>query len=243
MTENLTLEINNLRSIKDFKISLPIKKGVYAITGSNGIGKSTVLNALSKVVYKSALNSYFKFDGDENSKIRYSYKDKQISYIRTPQQWQASQDEKDDISFKGIYEASLIYGNRFSDANKSLLSKTRNFKEEEQYYIKADDELINSLSEILGDKAGYYESLYRFKSREYAEKQGFKNTPYFIKIDNKIIHQLIMSSGEFLLIGLLDYIYKRIKYNQKNSYTELSVLILDEVELALHPSAQNRLIT
>ena len=27
MTENLTLEINNLRSIKDFKISLPIKKG------------------------------------------------------------------------------------------------------------------------------------------------------------------------------------------------------------------------
>ena len=82
MTENLTLEINNLRSIKDFKISLPIKKGVYAITGSNGIGKSTVLNALSKVVYKSALNSYFKFDGDENSKIRYSYKDKQISYIR-----------------------------------------------------------------------------------------------------------------------------------------------------------------
>lgn len=46
MTENLTLEINNLRSIKDFKISLPIKKGVYAITGSNGIGKSTVLNAL-----------------------------------------------------------------------------------------------------------------------------------------------------------------------------------------------------
>ena len=214
MTENLTLEINNLRSIKDFKISLPIKKGVYAITGSNGIGKSTVLNALSKVVYKSALNSYFKFDGDENSKIRYSYKNKQISYIRTPQQWQASQDEKDDISFKGIYEASLIYGNRFSDANKSLLSKTRNFKEEEQYYIKADDELINSLSDILGDKAEYYESLYR----------------------------LIMSSGEFLLIGLLDYIYKRIKYNQKNSYTELSVLILDEVELALHPSAQNRLI-
>lgn len=242
MTENLTLEINNLRSIKDFKISLPIKKGVYAITGSNGIGKSTVLNALSKVVYKSALNSYFKFDGDENSKIRYSYKDKQISYIRTPQQWQANQDEKDDISFKGIYEASLIYGNRFSDANKSLLSKTRNFKEEEQYYIKADNELINSLSEILGDKAGYYESLYRFKSREYAEKQGFKNTPYFIKIKNKIIHQLIMSSGEFLLIGLLDYIYKRIKYNLKNNYDELSVLILDEIELALHPSAQNRLI-
>jgi hypothetical protein len=206
MTENLTLEIKNLRSIIDFKISLPIKKGVYAITGSNGTGKSTILNALSKIVYRSALNSYFKFDGDENSKIRYSYKDKKISYIKTPQQWQASQDENDDIFFKGIYEASLIYGNRFSDADKSLLSKTRKFRVEEKYCIKADDDIINSLSKILGGNTEYYQHLHRFKSIRYAEEQGFKNIPYFIKMENKIIHQLVMSSGEFLLIGLRLYL-------------------------------------
>lgn len=242
MTENLTLEIKNLRSIIDFKISLPIKKGVYAITGSNGSGKSTILNALSKIVYRSALNSYFRFDGDESSKIRYSYKDKKISYIKTPQQWQASQDENDDIFFKGIYEASLIYGNRFSDADKSLLSKTRKFRVEEKYCIKADDDIINSLSQILGGNTEYYQNLHRFKSMRYAEEQGFKNIPYFIKMKNKIIHQLVMSSGEFLLIGLLDYIYKTIKHNQQNHHQELSILILDEIELALHPSAQNRLI-
>lgn len=61
-------------------------------------------------------------------------------------------------------------------------------------------------------------------------------------MENKIIHQLVMSSGEFLLIGLLDYIYKTIKHNQQYHHQELSILILDEIELALHPSAQNRLI-
>lgn len=242
MNETITLEINNLRGIVDIKISLPIKKGVYAITGNNGIGKSTVLNALSRIVYKQALNSYFKFDGSGISKIKYSYKDKQVSYIRTPQQWQTSSGDNDDIFFKGIYEGSLIYGNRFSDANKNLLTKIRKFKEDERYYVKADNELINSLSEILGDKLGYYDNLFKFKSIKYAEEQGFKNLPYFIKTSEKIIHQLVMSSGEFLIIGLLDYIYKRIRTNQKNNYNDLSVLILDEVELALHPSAQNRLI-
>ena len=60
-------------------------------------------------------------------KIVYIVEGKKNTWIKTPQQWQRDRTESDseEIFFKGIYEASLIYGNRFSDASKDLLSKIR----------------------------------------------------------------------------------------------------------------------
>ena len=60
-----------MKSIQSIEIELPFKKGVYAITGSNGIGKSTLLNVLSKLVYKGALKAYLHYDGTPDSKIVY----------------------------------------------------------------------------------------------------------------------------------------------------------------------------
>ncbi|MGX2951698.1 ATP-binding cassette domain-containing protein, partial [Ursidibacter sp. B-7004-1] len=180
----IKIEIENLKNIKNLQLTLPICKGVYAITGSNGVGKSTTLNVLAKLVYKGALNSYFKFDGNQNSKITYYYQDKINRYIRAPQQWIVDNKDSrnsDEIYFKGLYEGSLIYGNRFSDAHKDLLTRIRKFKPEDSHCVIADEDIIKSISKILGNKSNSYENLYRFKSREYAKKQGFKNTPYFIK--------------------------------------------------------------
>ena len=50
-----------------------------------------------------------------------------------------------------------------------------------------------------------------------------------------------MSSGEFLLINLLHFINERIKYTNKKGIKDLSLVLLDEIELALHPIAQKRL--
>jgi DNA repair ATPase RecN len=68
----IELDILNVKNITNLKISLPYKKGLYAITGINGIGKSTIFTALAKLVYKSALDKYLKFDGDGTSKIAYT---------------------------------------------------------------------------------------------------------------------------------------------------------------------------
>ncbi|HHQ4895979.1 TPA: AAA family ATPase [Aeromonas veronii] len=55
----LKLEIKNLREIDDFSIELPYERGVYAITGENGIGKSTIFFSIIKSFVSRCLNKFF----------------------------------------------------------------------------------------------------------------------------------------------------------------------------------------
>jgi chromosome segregation ATPase len=50
----LTLKIKEIKNVKDLEIELPVEKGIYVITGSNGSGKSTVMVALSKLFREKA---------------------------------------------------------------------------------------------------------------------------------------------------------------------------------------------
>lgn len=102
--------------------------------------------------------------------------------------------------------------------------------------------IIENLGEILKNKKEFYSGLKKVKSKSHAKKLGFDSEPYIIDTPLSRIHQLKMSTGEFLVIGLLDYIYKRIKFNKRNDNNQLSLLLLDEIDLALHPSAQVALI-
>ena len=88
------LKIENLKSIQSIEIELPFKKGVYAITGSNGIGKSTLLNVLSKLVYKGALKAYLHYDGTPDSKNSIYCRGKEKHMDKTPQQWQRDRNRK-----------------------------------------------------------------------------------------------------------------------------------------------------
>jgi len=45
----LNVTIKKIKSIDNLTISLPIEKGLYAITGQNGSGKSTVVTCASSV--------------------------------------------------------------------------------------------------------------------------------------------------------------------------------------------------
>lgn len=236
----LKLQVENFRNLEFFNMEIPIKKGVHAITGENGVGKSTILNILSKVVYEGALNSYFKNDGNSESKITFEYNGKKNIWVKKSQ-WQKSEDTSDEIiTFKGTHEASLIYGNRFSDANKELLKKLNQISP--NGWVDADKFIIEKLGLILRNDISFYKNLRRIRSIKFAKDIGFKNRLYSIRTENDIIHQVRMSSGEFLIITLLDYLYSRIQKFKDHSSNNISLIFLDEIELALHPIAQKRLI-
>lgn len=55
----LRMTINNIKSIENLTIDLPIQKGLYAITGQNGSGKSTVVTCASSVFFMMRMNDYF----------------------------------------------------------------------------------------------------------------------------------------------------------------------------------------
>lgn len=232
------LEIRNIRSIKQFSIELPFAEGMYAITGENGVGKSTIFSALAKLVAKGALKNFFGNDGDSSSEIIYRFDGKENRWVKTPN-WMRLNRQDDEILLDGFFEGSIIFGSRFLDVHKSRLRQSDLITPSD--LTNADDFVIKHLGLILRDDENSYLGLKKIRTKSLAEKYGFDGQPYFIERDDRCFAQFFMSSGELLLIGLLHFINERIKYKAKKKIFNKSLILIDEIELALHPSAQERL--
>lgn len=236
----LKLKIQNLKSIDNLEINIPFRKGLFILCGENGLGKSTIFSVLSKLVYKGAFTSYFRNTGSAETYISFEYNGKVDEWIKKPN-WQRINNSEDEIFIKGFYEGSFIFGNRFSDANKELLKSLHKLEKKPQDLVPASDFVIENLGLILKDDKDYYLSLKKIKSKSKYEHYGFKNTPYFWEVNNNLIFQMSMSSGEYLLLNLLHFIDEKIKYLSRYNNNNLNLILLDEIEMALHPSAQKRL--
>lgn len=240
MKDKITIEIKNLKSFKHLKAELPLIKGIYAITGQNGIGKSTFLSALSKFVYPSALNSYL---GDtklyQGAEILYGYNEQNWHWEKQ-ESWKQKVVNNKNLKINGTFESSLIFGNRFSDAHKSSIAKTYRMIEED--VVDASDFVKKKLGFILKNNENAYLTLKKLPSIEKAKELGFNSIQYlYTSKEQNIVHQLRMSSGEFLLIGLLDYLNEKCIQKKEND-DDVQLVIIDEIELALHPEAQTRLL-
>lgn len=51
--------IHNIKNIDDFKFEIPTEKGLYALTGENGSGKSTVISCAASAFYVPSFYDYF----------------------------------------------------------------------------------------------------------------------------------------------------------------------------------------
>lgn len=121
MSNILNIKIERLKNINSIELDLPIEKGLYAITGANGTGKSTIMTVVSKVIRKSAFDVFQPHDYSSNSKITISYNGQENIWTKASRGWSCS--SYDIISLKGFYEGSIIHGMRFSDANYDTLLK------------------------------------------------------------------------------------------------------------------------
>ena len=76
----IIMKIHNIKSIKDFEFEIPTEKGLYAITGENASGKSTVISCAATAFYNPTLYSYFgqPYDG---SRIEF-YKDWWLYFVK-----------------------------------------------------------------------------------------------------------------------------------------------------------------
>jgi len=238
MNNVLEVEIKDVKSIKDFNIKIPFRPGLYAITGENGIGKSTIFNVLSKLVYRAAFQKFLKNDGSSNSKITFRLNGVENIWEK-PLNWQRANTDTPEIYMDGFFEGSLIFGSRFADAHTSRLSRTLSIKGND--VCPAHSFVIENLGSILRNNKLYYSGLKKVKSKNIAAGYGFNGIPYLFEKNGRWIHQFNMSSGEFLLIGLLHFVHERITYKKKRQNTQISLIIIDEIELALHPAAQARL--
>lgn len=181
-------------------------------------------------------NVFQPHDYSPNSKITISYNGKENTWTKASRGWSCSSNEI--ISLQGFYEGSIIHGMRFKDANYDTLLKAE--KVNDTILTDADSFVLRNLSYILHGNFDFYTNLKRIKNRTLAQLKEFKGIPYFIEGTNGIVNQFCMSAGENMLISLLHMLNVVIIRPAKSE--EVRLILIDEIELALHPSAIMRLV-
>lgn len=232
----LSLEIHNIKNIKEAKLDLPFDNGVYTFVGANGCGKSTLMLCMSQLLSKYQLNKLSNSDFDKTSYIKFTIDSKECVWSYKNNTWAKTH----ELKFNGLYEGSLFYGTRFEDSTR-VETMIRNKKITADIIADADNQIKEQLSYILHGSVDFYKTLKRVKNKYAAEKIQVKNRPYFIQVGNHLISQYRMSSGECMLVSLLHFLYNSIERRSLPVNKKVLVLI-DELELALHPIAIARLM-
>ena len=153
----LKMTINKIKSIENLEIELPVEKGLYALTGQNGAGKSTVATCASSVFFNMTMKDYFGHT-DTDAFISFEYDGASKIYKKNEYKKWFSQ-KNGHIDLKGFYEGSLIFGNRFRNTNYNNLRKLDRINNS---YLKVAPEFIReNLGLILHNNKNFYEKLFR----------------------------------------------------------------------------------
>ena len=229
---NLQIRIHKIKCIDDFSINLPIDRGLYAITGQNGSGKSTIAACASSVFFNLPMKQYFG-KTDDDASISFRLGESERIWKQKNGSWKKNTSGP-AMNIKGFFEGSLIFGNRFKDMTYENIYSIDSINQDK--LIAANDFIRKNLGLILQGDSEYYEKLWMV-SNHYDK---FKGSIFFYEKNGKRISQFHMSTGENLLVSILNSLY--IRNNDRASLSKPCVLFLDEIELALHPSSLKRLI-
>ena len=229
----IIVNIHNIKGIDDFEFEIPSEKGLYAIAGENGIGKSTIMSCAACSFFNVTLNDYFG-KPRQDSRIQFTYGNNWKIIESKDGEWLNS---RGNLNITGFFEGSIVFGNRFKDVDYSLLSILSNI--DEKKVVKASSFVSKNLGLILRNDENAYDDLYLLNQKT-ARSLNLKRKMFFIKRNGSLINQLNMSTGENLLVTILSSLEVRL---QKAVYGSSPTFVyLDEIELALHPSALTRLV-
>lgn len=237
--ETLHVEINEIKNIRKGKIEIPLEKGVYAIVGINGCGKTTVLQALAQIISRHHLGALKTTDYNSNSSVIFKLGNKIDVWKKDGNMWKADT-YPNTMRFSGSYEGSLFYGTRFNDS-KAVDQLIEDGALAVNEIVEADDYIKEKMSYIIHGDDQHYRNLKRVRNREIARKFNLMNTPYFYELNGQLISQYRMSSGECLLVSLLHFVYNSLVRKSLPPNNTI-LLLIDEIEVALHPTAIKRLL-
>lgn len=244
--KNLKITIHKIKSIQNGILNLPMENGLYAIVGNNGTGKSTIMYSMAQLINKNSLYEFKINARDDDSFLEFEYNGR-INHWNIKRS--SSNNNKiympipeDQIRINGMYEGSLFFGFRFQNDEK-VRQLIYDEKIPENMLIEANSYIVEQLGYILhGDKTYYANShIVRLKNKDIVKKLGLRETPYFIRENNVTYSQYEMSSGECLMLSLLHFIYYSIVLRSLNP-TQPVLMLIDEVEVALHPIAVSRFL-
>ncbi|MCH5214566.1 MAG: AAA family ATPase [Muribaculaceae bacterium] len=228
---NLKIKIHNIKHINDIEFNMNLEKGLYAITGENGSGKSTIVTCASSSFFNMQMNEYIG-KTVEDARIDFEISTGTCSYFKENGRWKRK--FSGDFKLNGFYEGSLIFGNRFRNTSFDKLKKLEKIKS--AFLQEAPPFIKENLGQILHGDSTFYDKLFVLTRK----KSIFNGDIFFYEKNNIRVNQFHMSTGENLLISILDSINRKNTSRIDREIT--SLILLDEIELALHPAALRRLM-
>lgn len=227
--------IRNLKNIKLLEFDIP-ESGVHVLSGSNGCGKTTLLTCLERLQNSYAFSRHFRtssheqFDIFSHGEVIYSRNNQFVTYRYRNTRWSPTPRSNSQILRQFPFEKVVFLpstGERFYVQEEEL--NTRNIH-------AADNYLREAMCDI-------------FQTQKFSELRQIKLEGRGLG-DNRRNHAFVLpagmsghlrlyyseknfSLGEILILNALYYL--RAAPNQ-------SLILIDEVELALHPRVQIRFL-
>jgi len=244
---DIEINISNLKTIKNFTWNIDGKQSLYVLIGENGVGKSSILQSLAKFVQPNIFKEELCGKGFEETVIEYKINDSTIRWVKDPYWKQKSDDNIEMPKLNGFLESSVLTGTRFKHIDK-YTREDLEVRESEDKKTKADPFIIENMNYILnGDNKktkGKFNNLYEIsaiRKRKTLDTKKLKPINfnfYALKNKDNYIKEFFFSTGEYFLLSLLKFILD----NKSNKSNIPAFIIIDEIELSLHPLAQKRLI-
>lgn len=228
----MRVSLRKIKSIEQLDFDVP-PPGLWILTGWNGSGKSTLLAALYRLGFSGAFQWYFKagnltssVDRYEDSEVEYELGGRLVTYRYGGQRWRASPRKNAELVSESGYEEVF-----YLEANANRIEPHQREIRSNRVY-PCDAELLDFLQYVLGDEK-WRDLKYVYTSRGGRGKLRAYLIQYKVGARNRYFSEKNFSLGELCVLRLALQVLKA-KPN--------SLLLIDEVEMALHPEAQMRLM-
>lgn len=221
--------LENVKGIRNLEFELPNNSGVYLLTGKNGTGKTNLLIALYRICNGDAFRNYFplgahNFDDVSSYRISYINNDSVVTYYYTNHGWDPHPRNTNILTSFGYTDTIYVSATnmRFDVHAPTQLQQNRLRKH------NVSQDFKNAMNQILGTT--------KFNDLKYIQLVNQGRPGRHIRHNNKLYiidshkySENTFSLGERFVLNMLD----QLEGVQNNS-----LVVIDEIELALHPIAQ-----
>lgn len=225
--------IENIKSIKYMCFDIP-NPGLHIITGTNGSGKTTLFTCINRIYDSNAYRIGFPANSNEqfdlfSGTITYQFDNQKVIYSRRDSgEWRPNVKNStvfESFRYPKIVNITTKDKRIFSQENITPRSSyTDTWLNQKLNYIFDTNRFTQMIKITTGD-------LRRGRSTNQNRR---RNVAYAIPLNNnKFYTERSFSFGEIVLVNMLFDIQ-----NVPNG----SLILIDELELAIHPSSQIRLI-
>lgn len=224
-----SIEICNLRNIRRLKFSIP-DRGVWLLTGANGSGKTSLLACIRRLGSRNAFPVHFpsslrsdRLDNHSSGTVTYEVNGTAVEYAYRGQRW-TPRPRSASHMFQSFGYSSVTYIGATADR---ITPRPEDF--DTRHVKTVDRQIISAANQIFQT-----EKFSNLRSINLA--RGVGNDAFVLSLGTspQTYHsEKHFSLGELCVLKLL-----RLLKNVANN----SMIIVDELEMALHPRAQVELL-